>query len=282
MEINVPSLIDYVTALVTTFGLRLIGVFLLMIGAWIVAGYARRGVERSLNKTRLDLTLTRFFANITGWLVLLLAVLTALSLFGIQTTSFAAVIGAAGLAIGLGFQGTLSNFAAGVMLLTFRPFKIGDTVKVDGETGIIAEIDLFLTKMDTFDNRRIVLPNSKVFGNTIETLTYHPRRRADVPVGVSYEADLDATRAVLERAAASVPGRLDDPAPQVVLDGFGDSAVNWIVRVWAPTPDFLAIKQATIRAAKQHLDAEGLAIPYPQVDVHFDEGGASNHPPAAA
>ena len=282
MEINVPSLIDYVTALVTTFGLRLIGVFLLMIGAWIVAGYARRGVERSLNKTRLDLTLTRFFANITGWLVLLLAVLTALSLFGIQTTSFAAVIGAAGLAIGLGFQGTLSNFAAGVMLLTFRPFKIGDTVKVDGETGIIAEIDLFLTKMDTFDNRRIVLPNSKVFGNTIETLTYHPRRRADVPVGVSYEADLDATRAVLERAAASVPGRLDDPAPQVVLDGFGDSAVNWIVRVWAPTPDFLAIKQATVRAVKQHLDAEGLVIPYPQVDVHFDDGGAPNHPPAAA
>ena len=282
MEINVPSLIDYVTALVTTFGLRLIGVFLLMIGAWIVAGYARRGVERSLARTRLDLTLTRFFANITGWLVLLLAVLTALSIFGIQTTSFAAVIGAAGLAIGLGFQGTLSNFAAGVMLLTFRPFKIGDTVKVDGETGIIAEIDLFLTKMDTFDNRRIVLPNSKVFGNTIETLTYHPRRRADVPVGVSYEADLDATRAVLERAAASVTGRLEDPAPQVVLDGFGDSSVNWSVRVWAPTPDFLAVKQATVRAIKQHLDAEGLEIPYPQVDVHFDEGGASNHPQVAA
>ena len=270
MEINVDNIVELVTAWLASFGLRILGALALLILAWIAASYARRGIERTLAKTRLDLTLTKFFANIIGWLILLLAVLTCLSVFGIQTTSFAAVLGAAGLAIGLGFQGTLSNFAAGVMLLTFRPFRVGDTVKVAGETGIISEIDLFLTKMDTFDNRRIVLPNSKVFGNTIETLTYHARRRADVPVGVSYSADLDETRRVLEAAAQSVPGRLDEPAPQIVLDSLGDSAVLWVVRVWAPTPDFLAVKQATTRAVKQHLDAAGLSIPFPQMDVHLD------------
>jgi len=144
---------------VTSFGLKLIGMVLLLIGAWIVARWTRHSVKKSLQKTRLDVTLTKFFSNITGWLILVLAVLTALSVFGINTTSFAAVIGAAGLAVGLAFQGTLSNFAAGVMLLTFRPFKVGDAVQAAGQTGIIDEIDLLMTKMDTFDNRRIVIPS---------------------------------------------------------------------------------------------------------------------------
>jgi small conductance mechanosensitive channel len=251
---------------------------LLMFGAWMVARWARRSVEKSLGRTRLDLTLTKFFANISAWMILVLAVLTALSIFGVNTTSFAAVIGAAGLAIGLAFQGTLSNFAAGVMLLTFRPFKVGDTVNVAGVLGKIDEIDLFMTKMDTFDNRRFVIPNSKIFGTNIETVTYHPTRRADVSVGIDYAADIDATRAVLMAAAGSVAehveGGLTDPEPAVVLDSFGDSSVNWSVRVWCKTPDFLFVKQAVIRAVKMHLDEAGIAIPFPQVDVHFD-------PPAA-
>ncbi len=249
---------------------NVLGVILLLALAWFVARWARRLVEKSLARTRLDVTLAKFFANVTAWLILVLALITALSIFGFNTTSFAAVIGAAGLAIGLALQGTLSNFAAGVMLLTFRPFKVGDAVKLEGEIGKVDEIDLFMTKIDTFDNRRIIFPNSKVFGARIETITFHPIRRADVPVGVAYDADLDHTRAVLEAAAAAVEGGLEDPAPQVVLEGLGDSSVNWSVRVWCNTPDFVAVKQATIRATKKALDEAGLAIPFPQLDVHLD------------
>ena len=252
--------------------LDVVGVVLLLIGGWIVAGWARRHVGRNLERTKLDLTLVKFFANITSWIILILTVLTALSLFGIETTSFAAVLGAAGLAIGLAFQGTLSNFASGVMLLTFRPFKVGDAVKVAGEIGKIDEIDLFMTKLDTFDNRRIVIPNSKIFGSTIETMTFHPRRRVDVNVGISYSADIDETRRVLEEAVAGIEGRLEEPASQVFLDGFGDSSVNWVVRVWANTPDFGNVKQATVRALKNALDDAAISIPFPQMDVHLDGG----------
>lgn len=270
MEIDVNEYIPVIFILLR----NVIGVILLLAFAWIVARWARRSMEKNLARTRLDLTLTKFFANITGWLILVLAVLTALSIFGVNTTSFAAVIGAAGLAIGLAFQGTLSNFASGVMLLTFRPFKVGDVVNVASVLGKVDEIDLFMTKIDTFDNRRFVIPNSKIFGDNIETVTYHPIRRADVAVGVDYEADIDATRAVLEAAATSVAtqveGGLTDPEPAVVLDSFGDSSVNWSVRVWCKTPEYWPIKQAVTRAVKRHLDEAGIAIPFPQVDVHFD------------
>jgi small conductance mechanosensitive channel len=278
MDVNLENVLDTAVEAISTFGLKLIGVLVVLVIAWIVARWARRAVERSLTRTRLDVTLTKFFANATGWLILLLAVLAVLGIFGIQTTSFAAVLGAAGLAIGLAFQGTLSNLAAGVMLLTFRPFKVGDAVKVAGETGIIDEIDLFVTKLDTFDNRRIVIPNSKIFGDKIETITYHPIRRADVAVGTDYDADLDEVRTVLEQAAAGVEGGLPDPAPQVVLDGLGDSSINWTVRLWCNTIDYLATKQALTRAIKHALDEAGIGIPYPQMDVHLDQSSDDGAP----
>jgi small conductance mechanosensitive channel len=280
-------------SLFTAYALRIIGVILLLVGAWVASGWVRGSVENTLGRTRLDVTLTKFFANMSAWVILLMATLAMLGLVGIQTASFVAVLGAASLAIGLAFQGTLSNFAAGVMLLTFRPFKVGDAVNVSSQTGKINEIDLFFTKMDTFDNRRIIIPNSKVFGSVIETITFHPTRRADVPVGVSYEADLDHTRSVLEEAAATIieetEGALEEPAPQVIFDGLADSSVNWIVRVWANTRDFVAVKQATARGAKQALDAAELSIPFPQMDVHLDrshparsDGDSSQAPDAVS
>ena len=197
---DITFFVDSVVTFITAYTFKVLGVILLLVGGWIVARWAGSHLGKQLEKTRLDLTLVKFFSNITRWLVLLLTVLTALEVFGVTTTSFVAVIGAAGLAIGLAFQGTLSNFASGVMLLTFRPFKVGDAVVTAGQTGKIDEIDLFFTKMDTFDNRRIIIPNSKVFGSVIETITFHPRRRVDVPVGVTYDVTVDETRAVLERA----------------------------------------------------------------------------------
>ena len=266
MDIDPDSIIDAVAS----FGLDLIGAIVLLIGAWIVSRWARRATAKSLAKSNLDETLTKFFGNLVGWGILILGVIAILGIFGISTASFAAVLGAMGLAVGLAFQGTLSNFAAGVMLLVFRPFKVGDVIRAAGETGGVVEIDLLVTKLDTLDNRRIIVPNSKIFGDTVENVTFHPIRRVDVPVGVDYGADLDQVRAVLEKAMASVEGSLDDPPPQIYLGSLDDSAVAWDVRVWCNTPDYFAVHEAATRATKKALDAAGIGIPFPQLDLHVD------------
>ncbi|MCG8583539.1 MAG: mechanosensitive ion channel [Pirellulales bacterium] len=258
----------------TNFGLNLAGAIAVLFFAWIIAGWLAGMASRALAKAKIDETLSRFLAPMVRWLILLLALLACLSIFGIQTTSFAAVIGAAGLAVGLAFQGTLANFAAGVMLLIFRPFKVGDVVQISGETGVVFEIQIFTTSIDTFDNRRIIIPNGGIFGSTIENITFHSKRRADVDVGVDYSADIDQTRELLTQAAASVEGQAPDTEPAVVLLGLGASSVDWSVRVWAPTADFGTVKQAAIRAVKKTLDDAGIGIPFPQMDVHMDSPSA--------
>lgn len=255
---------------IATWGMRVVGVIVLFIIARIVAGWASRGVERALTTARTEQTLVKFLSKLASWGVMVLAVVMALGTFGIETTSFAAVLGAAGLAIGLAMQGTLSHFAAGVMLLVFRPFKVGDVVQIGGKTGKIDAIDIFFTTLDTFDNRRFILPNGQVFGSPIENITFHPVRRADIQVGTDYGADLVEVRQVLEDAARNVPGRDPERDIMVVLTGLGSSSIDWEVRVWCATPDVLAVQQATRLAVKQALDGAGIGIPFPQMDVHFD------------
>lgn len=256
--------------LLMTWGTRMVGVLVLLFVAWILAGWISRLCVRGMSKAQIDETLTRFVGSLVRWLIILLAMLACVGAFGIPTTSFAALIGAAGLAVGLAFQGTLSNFAAGVMLLVFRPFNVGDVINAGGQTGKVFSIQLFTVVIDTFDNRRIIIPNSAVFGSTIENITFHPIRRADVNVGCDYSADIDQTREILMAAAQGVDGGLDDPEPVVFLRGLGASSVDWSVRVWANKDDFGTVQQATIRAVKNALDAAGIGIPYPQMDVHLD------------
>ena len=253
------------------YAMHVAGALLLLLIAWMVAGWVSRIASAGMRRANLDETLTRFVEKMVGWLVLLLALMMCLSLFGIETTSFAAVLGAAGLAIGLAFQGTLSNFAAGVMLLVFRPFNVGDVVNAAGTTGKVDAIGIFTTTIDTFDNRRFIVPNSQVFGSTIENISFHPHRRADVDVGTAYDADIDQTRKVLEEAVRRVEGVLEDPEPAVLLLGLGASCIDWSVRVWANSDDFGAVKQATIREVKYALDNAGIGIPFPQMDVHLDQ-----------
>jgi small conductance mechanosensitive channel len=260
-----------VGTVVGEYGVDAAKILLLLLLAWVVAGWTRRIVERSLTRVSFDATLTKFFASASRWFVLLLAVLGCLGIFGVETTSFAAVIGAAGIALGLAFQGTLSNFAAGIMLLVFRPFKVGDIVTIAGQSGTIYSVELFTSALDTFDNRRFVIPNSAIFGSVIENITYHSTRRAEVTVGVDYSADIDRTRMVLTAAASQVPGRLEDPAPVVKLLELGASSVNWSVRVWARSAEFGDVKQATIRSVKMALDEAKIGIPFPQMDVHLDQ-----------
>lgn len=265
MDIS-PELMDTIIS----YGTSVVGVLVFITVVWILAGWIGRLVRQSLESSPLDDTLTRFFPRLARWLVLIIGIVMALGIFGIQTASFAAIIGASALAIGLAFQGTLAHFAAGVMMLIFRPINVGDIVNLEGEMGKIQEIDLVLTKMDTFDNRRITIPNGRVFSSTVVTLNTHPMRRVDVPVGADYGADIDATRAALQNALPNIEGALDEPAPQIVLDGLGDSSVDWVVRAWASTPDWLAVKQSTIRAIKMALDEAEIGIPFPQMDVHLD------------
>ena len=265
------ELIEMAKPWIGDYGARVVGVLVLVLVAWILSSWLERFVVRALGRASFDLTLTKFFGSVARWVLLVLAGLAALSIFGVETTSFAAIIAASGLAIGLAFQSTLSSFAAGIMLLVFRPFKVGDVVKTAGETGVVDEIALFNTRLDTFDNRRVILPNSAVFGSTIENVSHHPHRRADVSVGVDYGADIDETRRILESAVESVTGSLSDPAPQVVLTGLGGSSVDWEVRVWAPASQFGDVKQAAIRAVKLALDDAGIGIPFPQMDVHLDK-----------
>ncbi len=257
------------------FLMKVMGVIVLLFVAWVAAGWLGRLARKAMLKARLDETLTKFFSKFIRWAVLILALLACLGVFGVETTSFAAVIGAAGLAIGLAFQGTLGNFAAGIMLLMFRPFKVGDIVNVAGQTGKVDEIELFTTTIDTPDNRRIIIPNGSVFGSVIENISHHSTRRVDVAVGSDYSADLDATRDILTRVATNVSGRLDDPEPAVVLLELGGSSIDWSVRVWCNSADFWGVKQALTRDVKNALDQAGIGIPFPQMDVHMDQTAAS-------
>ena len=260
-------------ALLVEYGPRVVGAILFLFVVFIVAGWAGRLMRKAMERAKLDATLSRFLGQIARWGVLALGVISCLSIFKVDVTSFAVLIGACGLAVGLALQGSLSNLAAGVMLLIFRPFKVGDVVKIGGQLGKIEQIDLFNTMMDTFDNRRVIIPNGTIFGATIENMTHHPIRRVDIAVGVEYKADLDKTREVLTAAAAKVPDTLGDPGPQIILLSLGNSSVDWQVRVWCNTADYWTVWDAATRIVKKSLDEAGLGIPFPQMDVHLDKLG---------
>jgi small conductance mechanosensitive channel len=253
------------------YGIKVVGVFVFLFIAWIVAGAVARYTRKRLEKSDFDATLTKFIGGLIKSGILILALIACLGVFGIQTASFAAVIAALGLAIGLAFQGTLSNFAAGVMLLVFRPFKVGDTINVAGETGTVDEIELFVTKLDSLGNVRVIVPNSEVFGSVIKNFSFNPVRRVDINVGTDYGVDLKKVRDVLEKVAKNVSGQPEGTEPQVFLAELGDSSINWQVRTWATPADYWTVWQSTTNATKKALDDAGISIPFPQMDVHLDK-----------
>jgi small conductance mechanosensitive channel len=256
--------------MLTAYGVRIVGVIL---AVWIslkIAGTLQRHVTNGLRNRRFDETLSVFFGSMLRWLIIISAVLACLSVFGIETTSFAAVIGAAGLAVGLAFQGTLSNFAAGVMLLVFRPFKLGDFVTAGGQTGTVGEVGLFVTALDTVDHRRIFIPNSVIGSGVIENVTHNAVRRVDIDVNVAGDEDIDDTRAALDKAAAGVPGRNAERGHQIFLAGFGPGLVHWQVRVWCDVSSYWDVWQATVRACAYGLAQAKIASPTPAMNVTLD------------
>lgn len=256
--------------LFTTYGIPAITVIVVVIVAYFIAAFLAR-ISSAPVRQRVDETLGRFVGKLVFYLIMVSALLGVLQYFGIGIASFAAVLAAAGFAVGLAFQGTLSNFAAGIMLLVFRPFKVGDVVNAAGITAKVNEIDLFTTTFDTPDNRRIIVPNSSIASGTIENISHHEERRVDVSVGTDYTADLQKTREVLSAAAESLKENLiegDGRGYQVVLGDLGDSAIGWTVRFWTTADDYWSVKESLTTAVKSHLDGAGIGIPFPQMDVH--------------
>ena len=244
-------------------------VLILLIGRWI-AGRVRSTIRSGLDRPNLDRTLVKFAGNFSYYAIFILAAFMGLQTLGVETASFVAVLAAAGFAVGLALQGTLANFAAGILMLVFRPFNVGDYIEAGGEEGFVKDLQLFYTKMDTRSNRRIIVPNAAIFGSTIRNITFHEGIRIGCAVGTDYPADIDATREILLEAARTIDDRIKEKGEQAALVELGGSSINWDVRIWCKPDDRVRLKQELTRAVKYHLDEAEIGIPYPQMDVHLD------------
>ena len=267
---NLDELVDTLIFYVTTYGLNVVGAIAILIVGLIIAGWAARAVDRGLARSsRVDDTLRGFFSSFAKYFIIVFTVLAVLAQFGVQTASLIAVFGAAGLAIGLALQGTLSNLAAGVMLLLFRPFKIGDYIEAAGLSGTVKTITLFVTDMAPPDNVQVVVPNGELWGASIHNYSFHDTRRVDLTLGIGYEANIaDAKAAILDEVGKDARAHAD-PAPMVAVLGLGESSVDLVVRVWCAAGDYWSLKFDLTEALKNRLDREGISIPFPQRTVHM-------------
>lgn len=266
---NYEETLQKVIDAATLYGLELLAaIIILIIGRW-VARALRTVVHKVLSKREVEGTVVSFVSNLAYVAVMTFVFLAAISKLGVQTTSFVAVIGAAGLAIGLAFQASLSNFAAGFLLVMFRPFKKGDFIEGAGIGGVVEEIQIFTTRLVTPDNKLIIIPNSKLMGDNIINFTAKETRRVDFKFGVSYGDDLRKVKAVLQRIVEEESRALKDPPPLIVVSELGDSSVNLVVRMWVKSPDYWPVFFATVEKVKLTFDAEGICIPFPQRDVHL-------------
>lgn len=238
----------------------------LIIGLWVV-GMFTRSVRNVMNKRNVDPSLTPFITSLLSNILKVLLVLSILSMVGVQVTSFIAILGAAGLAVGLALQGTLQNFAGGVMILIFKPFKVGDYVEAAGYAGVIKEIQIFVTIMTTPDNKTIIIPNGTMSSSSMINYSKEPNRRVDFTVGVGYGDSIDATREVLLKIASADDRIMKDPEPFVGLSELADSSVNFTFRVWVKGEDYWPVFFETNERIKKELDAAGISIPFPQREI---------------
>lgn len=235
----------------------------------LVVNFAMRGLRAVMQKQNVDKTLETFVCNLVRMVLLMFVIIAAISAVGIQTTSFIAVLGAAGLAVGLALQGSLSNFASGVLIVMFRPYKVGDFVEAAGISGSVEELQILTTVLKTVDNKRIIVPNSQIMNSIITNYSANDTRRIDMVVGVSYDDDIDKVRSTLQELVATESRILDEPACTIAVSELADSSVNFILRPWAKTADYSGVKFDLTEAIKKRFDAEGISFPFPQQDVHF-------------
>lgn len=254
--------------LLISIGLKLlVGLLIFYLGRWL-ARTTQNVLERLMRKRGMDDVLVDFLGTISYFAVIVAAVVAALDYIGIPATSLVAVMGAAGLAVGLALKDSLANFAAGVMLVLFRPFTKGDFVDAGGESGTVDEVFLVSTRLLTGDNKLVTIPNAKVWNGNITNYSARDTRRIDLLFGVAYDDDLKVAADVLARVCAEHPAVLQDPAPKVFVTNLGDSSVDFAVRPWVKTGDYWNVRADLLRVAKEQLEAAGCSIPFPQRDIH--------------
>jgi small conductance mechanosensitive channel len=251
------------------YGLKIVAAILILVVGRFVALGLRRLVRKIMKKGKVDETLITFTTSLGYVAVMAFVVVAALNKIGIQTTSFVAILGAAGLAIGLALQGSLANFAAGVLMIIFKPFKVGDYIEGGGVSGSVEEIGIFTTELKSPDNKMIIVPNSKITSDNIVNYTVKASRRVDLIAGVSYDDDLDKVRTVLQDILSSDERILKDPSPTIGVLELADSSVNFAVRPWVRTADYWDVFFEMQENIKKRFDAEGISIPFPQRDVNL-------------
>jgi small conductance mechanosensitive channel len=273
MEKQVSEATEQVIDIATKYGIDTIGALAILILGWMAAGWAGRATERALGRSKkIDHTLQHFFGSLVRYALIVFTVLATLQQFGVQTTSFLAVLGAAGLAIGLALQGTLSNVAAGVMLLIFRPFKVGDFIEAGSVTGTVTSLSLFTTELKTGDGIYIVAPNTELWGKSLKNFSRNPTRRVQIVLGIDYGDDINLAIETAKSVVAAEALALTDPEPQYVVAEMAESSVNIFVRVWVNTADYWTVYFNLNKGLKEACDKAGITIPFPQRSLHIASG----------
>ncbi len=266
MDIN--QILEKMWELLTLYGLKVVAaIIIFVLGRW-VAKVLASVIRKMMTKADVDQTLQKFVANIAYIALMAFVVLAALNQLGIQTTSFIAILGAAGLAVGLALQGSLSNFAAGFLMILFRPIRVGDYIEGAGSAGTVEEISIFTTTLVTTDNKTVIIPNAAMTGDNIVNWTVKGTRRVDMVMGIGYDDDIDEAKQIMADVLAKDSRILKDPAPQIAVVELADSSVNFVVRPWAKASDYWGVYMDTHEAIKKAFDAQGISIPFPQRDVH--------------
>lgn len=251
------------------YGLNVLGAIVIIVLGRLGAGFMRSVIRRLMQRARMEQTLVSFVTSVTYVALMAFIIVAALGKLGMQTASFVAVLGAAGLAVGLALQGSLANFASGVLMIIFKPFKVGDYVEGGGAAGTVEEIGIFATELRSPDNKTVIVPNSKLTADNIVNYSANDNRRVDIVVGVSYADDLDKVRHTLTQLLSNDPRILQEPSPTIGVIALADSSVNIAVRPWVKTSDYWAVFFDLQETIKKQFDAEGIRIPFPQHDVHI-------------
>ena len=268
---QLQQLLDSAWQMVVNNYLHVIAAIVILVVGRMVAGWARKLTTRGLERGDVDATLVPFVAKLVYYSILAVVVIAALSRLGVATTSVIAIFGAAGLAVGLALQGTLANFASGVMLLVFRPFDLGDFVDAGGTTGTVEEIGIFSTTLKSPDNIRITVPNGQVYGATIKNFNGYETRRLDMVMGISYDDNIQTAMDTIRSIVTADDRVLTEPEVQIAVSNLGDSSVDLVVRPWCNAGDYWSLKFDLTRQLKEGLEAAGCSIPYPQTDVHLEQ-----------
>ncbi len=274
-DLSVQGTLDFLaqngidSTTIVQFGKDLLVALLIFYVGRLLIGFVIRALRRVMQKQDVDKTLETFICNLARAALLIVVFIAAIGALGIQTTSFIAIFGAAGLAIGLALQGSLSNFAAGVLIVLFRPFRVGDFIEGAGISGSVEQVQILTTVLKTGDNKQIIVPNSQIMDSIITNYSANDTRRIDMVIGVSYDDDLDKVRATLESILGAEKRVLADPATTIAVSELADSSVNFVVRPWVNSGDYWPVQFDLTEAIKKRFDAEGIAFPFPQQDVHL-------------